>query len=145
MDAPLTFGFRHALDAMDAALELEAAERALSAHLELDLLEAADAGFVLVDDLDLPAARLGVVAVHAEQIGGEQARLVAARSGANFHDDVLVVAQVFGQQHDLQALAQRLDAALKLGDLFLRHRRACRDRFRRRAAPAPLQARPASR
>ena len=38
--------------------------------------------------LDLPALALGVARVHAEQVAGEQRRLVAAGAGADFEEDV---------------------------------------------------------
>ena len=40
----------------------------------------------MVEDFDLPALDFGVVAVHFEQVAGEQRRLVAAGAGADFHD-----------------------------------------------------------
>ena len=57
------------------------------------------------EDADLRALALGVARVHAVKVGGEDSRLVPARSGADFHDDFLVVARVFGEQ-------QRLDLFL---------------------------------
>src|SRR5439155_21817494 len=91
---------RHALDAMHTALVLESAIHALALDLEDDLLEAADAVFVRIDDLDLPAAPLGVAGVHAEQVGGEQRRLVAALALAQLEDDVLRVVRVARQQQE---------------------------------------------
>ena len=42
----------------------------------------------------------GIALVHAEQIGGEQRRLVAAGAGADFQDGVALVGRVLRQQHD---------------------------------------------
>ena len=119
--AALALGLGDALHAVHAALELEAAEGAFPAHLEADFLEAADAGLALVDHLDLPAAAAGVVAVHAEEIRREQPRLITAGAGADFHDDVLVVAGVPGQQQHAQAFLQRGGAGGERLELLLRH------------------------
>src|SRR5690606_11704627 len=97
MDAALTFGFWHALDAMNAAFVLEFTVSALPAHLKNDVLEAAHPGFVLVDHFDFPPLTFGIVAVHTEQISHEQAGFVTAGPGANLHNDVLIVARVLGQ------------------------------------------------
>jgi hypothetical protein len=40
----------------------------------------------------------GVALVHAEQVAGEQRRLVAAGAGADFEDGVALVHRVLGQQ-----------------------------------------------
>ena len=48
----------------------------------------------------------GIALVHAEQVGGEQRRLVAAGAGADFQDGVLLVGRVLGQQHALHAAAR---------------------------------------
>ena len=92
------------------------------------LLVAADAGVGELHDLELPAVLGGVALVHAEQVGGEQRRLLAAGAGADFEDGVLLVGRVLGQQHALHGL-------LELGQALLERRRplpppspSCRDR-----------------
>ena len=64
----------------------------------------------VLEHLDLPAARLGEARVHAEQIGGEQRRLLAAGAGADLEDGVLVVARVPGHEQppDLAVLRRVL-------------------------------------
>ncbi len=52
---------------------------------EDDFLEAAQLGRVHVEDLDLPAAVLGVVLVHVVEVAGEQGRFLAAGAGADLH------------------------------------------------------------
>ena len=64
----------------------------------------------------------GIALVHAEQVAGEQRRLVAAGAGADFEDGVLLVGGVLGQQQDLDVLLQRLDALLELRQLGLGQR-----------------------
>ena len=80
---------------MDAALVLQAAVGAAAVDLEDDLLEAAEIALVGVDDLDVPALALGVAAVHAVEVAGEEGGLVAAGGGADLDDDVLVVVRAF--------------------------------------------------
>ena len=69
-----------------------------------DLLVAAEVVLREADDLGLPAAQLGIAAVHAEQIGGEQGGLVAAGAGAHLEDGALLVGGVLGQQLQAQLL-----------------------------------------
>ncbi len=64
---------------------------------------------------------LGEARIHAEDFGCEQRRLVAARAGADFEDDVLLVVGIFGQQQDLDRFLQRRDPRLEHRDLFLGH------------------------
>ena len=86
--------------------------------LEGDLLQTADAGRVLIDDLDAPAAAVGVACVHAEEIRGEEAGLVAAGPGANLDDDRLLVVGVFRKQGDLDVVSQALDPSFERGLLL---------------------------
>ena len=51
---------------------------------------------------------LGVARVHAEEVGGEERGLVAARAGAYLDDDVLLVARVRRQQSAPDVLFQSL-------------------------------------
>ncbi len=121
VDAPLTFGFRHALDTMHAALVFKPAVRTLPAHLEHDIFEAAHAGFVLVNNIHFPALAFSVIAVQAEQIGNEQTSLVPTGPGANFHDDVFIVTRVFGQQQHLELFFQPFDAGLQFLNFLFGH------------------------
>ena len=86
VDAALGLGGRHPLHAVDAALELQPAEHPLAADRGDDLLVAAGLAFRDALDLHPPAARCGVALVHAEEIAGEEGRLVAARAGAHLED-----------------------------------------------------------
>jgi hypothetical protein len=65
-----------------AALVLDGRVGALPADLDDDLLEAAVLGLALREDLGLEASALGVAQVHAQQLAGEQRRLVATGAGA---------------------------------------------------------------
>src|SRR4029453_13804513 len=79
-----TLCHRHALHAMHAALELELAVGALPLDERDDLLEPAQSGGMRAEPLDAPALAFGVAAVHAEELCGEEARLLATGAGANF-------------------------------------------------------------
>src|SRR5256885_7354981 len=101
-DGALRCGFRTALPAMPAGLELEPGVGALADDLRDHFLVAAELGGALRDDLGLPALPLGVTRVHAEQVGGEERRLVAAGAGADLEEDIALVVRVPGQQRLLQ-------------------------------------------
>ena len=101
---PRRLGRRDALDAMDAALELEAAVGAVAVDLDDRLLDAADAGLVEAQDLRREAVPLGVAQVHPEQLAGEQRGLLAAGAGPDLDDHVAVVVGVARQQQDLEVL-----------------------------------------
>ena len=66
----------------------------------------------------MPALALGVAAVHAVEVGGEQGGLLAAGGGADLDDDVLVGEGVLGQQGEAQLLLQGVDGGLRLLDLL---------------------------
>ena len=73
-------------------------------------LVAADLGRARRDQLEPPALRLGEALVHAQQVAGEQRRLVAAGAGADLEHRGAVVGGVARQQLDRQR-------ALGLGQL----------------------------
>ena len=102
MDAPLRLGFRNALHAVRAGFELEFGIDAAADDSRDHFLVAADVRSARRDDLDLPALALGVARVHAKEVTGEQRRLVAAGTSADFQKDIALVAGVLGQQQLLQ-------------------------------------------
>ena len=53
----------------------------------------------------------GIALIHAEELGGEQRRLLAAGAGADFEDRVALVVRVLGQQRQLDPLLQSPAAA----------------------------------
>ena len=120
VDAPARLGGGYALHAMHARLVFEAGEHALARDGGDDLLVAAEVVLRQADDLGLPAVLLGVAAVHAEQIGGEQGGLVAAGAGAHLEDGALFVGRVLGQKVHAQLLLQLAPAAIDLAELVLR-------------------------
>ena len=76
---------------------------------------------VLRKDLDPPALALGITRIHAEQVAGEDRRLVAAGAGTDFQEHVAPVVGVLGQQHALQAVFQPEQGLLGLGHFLLGH------------------------
>ena len=70
--------------------------------------------------LDPPALALGELAVHAEQLGGEQRRFVAAGAGADLEHDVLLVVRVLRDEQDLEVGDQRVAARDERLQLLLR-------------------------
>ena len=111
VDASARFGARHPLHPMHTRFELEPGEDAAPGDRRDGLLVAADAGFADLHLFERPAPPLGVALVHAKQIGGEQAGLLAPRAGPHLKDGVAFVGVVLGQQ-------ENLDAALEIGQLL---------------------------
>jgi hypothetical protein len=71
------------------------------------------------EDLDAPAHPLRVAAVHAEQVAGEDRRLVAAGAGADLQEDVGLVQRVARHEVLLEHELERLDALRGQLDLLL--------------------------
>src|SRR4029077_16642983 len=114
VDAAGGLGLGHPLHAVDSPFVLEPAVGAAPLDDGRDLLDAADPGLREVDDLDAPPLLLGVAAVHAEELGREEAGLVAAGAGADLEDDVAAVVRVLGRQLAPELLFQPTNA---LGEL----------------------------
>ncbi len=122
VDAPLRFGRRHALDPMHAALELEPGEHAAAGNLGDDFLVAAGRPLAHRQHLDLPALRLRIFDIHAEEIAGEESRFVAAGPGAHLENRVALVGRVLRQQRDADRLRHLLGLGLGGGEFGARHR-----------------------
>ena len=122
VDAALGLRLGDPLDPVDAPLVLEAREGALALEDRLDFLDAAaTARLGAIDDLDAPAARLGVADVHPEELLGEEGGLVAAGPGADLEDDVLAVVRVLRKEKEPDLLLERLDPAFQSFGLGLGH------------------------
>ena len=121
VDAARALGRWNALHAVDAALVLEAGVGAVALDDRRDRLDAADAGVVPVDDLDLPAPPLGVPLVHPEELGREEGRLVAARAGPDLEEDVTRVVRVLREEEDLQLFLGGGEPLGQRGPLGRRH------------------------
>ena len=121
MDPTLGFGGGHALHAMRAGLELEAREGTTPDEAADDLAVAAVLAAVLGQDLDLPAAPVGVARVHAKQVTGENRRFIAAGPGADFDVDVRVVARIGRNERQLEFALLVGDDALEFTQLVFGH------------------------
>ena len=69
--------------------------------------------------LAAPALQVGIALVHAEQVAGEQRRLVAAGAGADLEDGALLVVGVLGQQQEPDLTLQLGQPASQLAPLLL--------------------------
>jgi hypothetical protein len=125
VDAPLGLGGGHALDAVHAAFPLQArphTEAAVRHALRLDrhgdVLDATEFGLLLVQYLRDPAVPFGVAQVHAQQVAGEQRRLLAPLARLDLEDHVLAVVGVAGRQEFGEALLDDRDALTDLLGLF---------------------------
>lgn len=119
MDPALGFGFRHPLHAVRAGLELELGVDVVALDPGNHFLVATVLALVLRQRLDPPALALGVARIHAEQVAGEDRRLVATGAGTDLQEHVAAVVGILRQQHALQAVAEGGEAAARFGDLLL--------------------------
>ena len=71
--------------------------------------------------LTLPAVGLGEAAVHAEELRGEQGRLVAAGPGADLEYGVALLVGILGRQLLLHLLLERVERRLQHPLLLGRH------------------------
>ena len=111
---------------MNPALELQQGKRrltrlgrALRLHPDGDRLVAAQRGLGGVEDLGAPSALLGVPRVHAEEVAGEQGRLLAPFTALDLDDDVLAVGGVARHEQVLESLGERRQPRLERLDLVV--------------------------
>ena len=121
VDAALRLGHRHALHAVHAALVFQCAIDLLARYREDDLLVASGCTFGEARNGNAPALRLAVLRVHAEEVACEEGSLVAARAAADFHDDVLVVLGVGGDEQQFDFLFELGNALLCGSEFFASH------------------------
>ena len=123
MDATLGLRVRHALDAVDAALEFQSPENAVAANGRDDLLIAAHIALGDALDLHLPPAVLGVSLVHPKQVAREERRLVAAGSCADLQDGGGVFIGVARREQEGKFALKVRKSRVERGDLFGRQSR----------------------
>ena len=121
VDAALRLGLGDALHAVHARLVFERAVDVLPRHLHHHLLVAAGGALRGRGDFVLPPLRLDVLGVHAQQVAGEEGRLVAARAAANLHDGVLGILRVLGDEQQLDFLLHAGDGGFELRDFAAGH------------------------
>ena len=122
MLTPWPPGLRHALHAVHAGLVFHhAIDAVVAGELEDDLFEAAGGAGSLVGDLELPAAALREMLVHAEEVAGEDRRLVAAGAAADLDHRVLAVVGIGRDEQETDLLLHLRNLGLDLGDLHAGH------------------------
>ena len=113
----LRLGDGDALHAVHASLVLQPAEDARAGSLgpqrETDVLVAAEVAFGRVENLRRPPGPLGETQIHAQQIAGEEGRLLAALTGLDLQDRVFGVVRVARQQQLLKPLGELVLALLE--------------------------------
>ena len=121
VDAALRLCLGHALDAVDAALEFQAAVDVRPLDGKDDFLHAAKLRRVFADRLALPAAPGGVHCVHAPQAVGKQRSLLAAGTGANLQNDAFFVIGVLRDEQQTQILFALCQIPANFAQLLLYH------------------------
>src|SRR3954452_10453878 len=109
---------------MHAGLPAHDAVSALALHLEYGFLDAAERTVRLRYHLNTPTPTLGESGVHAEEVGGEDGRFVAAGTAPDLDDGGPVVEGVVWDECGLYALEQLVDRRFqtrRFGFGFLRH------------------------
>ncbi len=94
-------------------------EDALPLDAGCRLPDPAEIGLAQRQDLEPPAPQIRVALVHAEQVPGEERRLLAAGAGADLEDGALLVRRVPRQQQHPQPLLQRRQPFRQLRPLGL--------------------------
>ena len=102
VDAAAALGRGHPLHAVHAAFELEPGKDARPGDRGDRFLVSADLGRAGRDQLEAPALRFGEALVHAQQVAGEQRRLIAAGAGADLEHRRAIVDRIARQQPDRQ-------------------------------------------
>ena len=120
VDAPLRLRHRHALHAVPAALEAERTVGPVAHDRKEDFLVAVERSLGGAHHVHLPALRLAVTRVHAEEVTCEQRRLVAARSGAHLEDGAAALQRIRRQQARQHGPLRVRDLALQTLDFALR-------------------------
>jgi len=116
VNTSLRFGRRHALHAVHTAFPFHVPEYAVTGHVCDQFLVAASIALRGVDDIHLPAHDLEIPVIHPEQVAGEQGRFVATGPGPQFHHDISLVIDIFGQEQNLDFLFQCRQAVLDILD-----------------------------
>jgi hypothetical protein len=122
VDPAARLGRGHALDAVDAAFELQLREHALPRHAGDDFLEAACVGRRAGDQLDPPALRFGITLVHPEQIAREQRRFVATGARAHLEHRRALIRGIARQQRERELAVRGLEQRAILVQFLRRHR-----------------------
>jgi hypothetical protein len=118
---PEASGGGHPLHAVHAALEAELGVDAVALDHGDDFLDAALAGAGHGHHVDLPALALRVALVHAEDLGGEEGRLLAARPCPDLQQHVLLVVGILGDEQRRDLGVQRVAPRFESAQLLMGH------------------------
>ena len=92
--------------AVNAGFRAQQAVGVFAFNADGGAVDARDFAVVFFEDVDFEAFALGVAAVHAEQIAGEQGGFVTAGAGADFQEHVAGIKRVGRQQQALELLLE---------------------------------------
>ena len=106
---------------MNAALELEAAVRAVAVDRDDRLLDPADPGLVEAHQLRREAVAIRVPSVHPVELRSEERGLLAAGACADLEDHVTIVVRVARQQQHAQVFEQARLECFEPVDLVAGH------------------------
>ena len=112
VDSSAGLRLRDTLHAVDAGFKFQSGIRARALNFKIGFFYAAKFGFVVVQQRDRPALRLGIHRVHPVQAVREQCAFLAADAAPDLHDHALVVVRVAREQENFQFLLQFLQLFL---------------------------------
>ena len=121
MNASGRFRFRYALNTMYPGLVLQFGIGSFSFHHKGGVLNAANALIGPIDFFRRIAFFFGIHVIHPIQVPGKKARLFAAGTGTNFHNDILIIVRVLRYQKELQFFFLFFRQCFLLGQVCLQH------------------------
>ena len=110
---------RHPLNPVNAGFVLHPRISSPAVDDEVRLLHAPQLGFIVIEQLHAPSLLGGIHGVHPKQTVGKQGAFLSAHTAPNFHNHVLFVVGVFGQQQNLQFFVEFFLGGLGGGIGFL--------------------------
>ena len=108
MDASAALSLGHALHTVHARFVFHAGKNAIPRNPRDDLFDAAQFGFLVFEDFQLPAFVLAIALIHPQEIPREKRGLIATRAWANFEDRRPRIRRILGQKGKAYVLFRRL-------------------------------------
>ena len=121
MNAALGLGRGYALDAVDAAFEFKKLVGFFARHVKNDFFKSTHIGGAGAHDLDPPATRFRVTAIHAEEIASKDIGLVATSTTAYFHNGVTTVGGIRGDHETEHVVGEAVALVGERLDFLLGH------------------------
>ena len=119
VDAPAGLGLWNTLYAVYAGLVFHDGISTLPGDHKCHTLHPANAGLIHLHQLRPPVFTLRIMLVHTVYLRRKKRRLITARTGADLHDNILVIIRIFRQQQNLKCVLQFLHPGLRAIQLFL--------------------------